>query len=115
MKSPKVAFNPDELSTWNQAQRCATKIDASRPFLQAGITVAEVYLPSWISGPGGDPEPFGPGGLKWWHFKFSNGMSGVNVGLVITEFAIYPAAPLYVEDWLLAQVQAGLKRLRKAA
>ena len=101
----KVAFNPDQLATWNQAEKYAKRINNSAPFRQAGITVAEIYLPSWISGPGGSPEPSGPDNLKWLHYKFSNGMDGVNVGLVVTEFQLYPAAPLYVFNWLLAQVR----------
>lgn len=103
----KVAFNPDQLATWNQARKYAKRINGSVPFKQAGISIPAdgIYLPSWVSGPGGDPEPSGPDGLMWLHYKFSNGMDGVNVGLVVNEFQRYPAAPLYVFNWLLAQVK----------
>jgi len=119
VKKPK-AFNPDQLATWAQATQYAKLINASAPFQAAGISIPKqdppnsgIYIPAW--GNTGGAEPSGPGGLVWLHYRFSNGMSGVNVGLVIAEFARYPAAPLYVEQWLLAQVQSGLKRLKKAA
>ena len=119
-KKPKAAFNPDQLATWAQATQIAKIINASAPFQAAGISILKqnppnsgIYIPAW--GSTGGPIPSGPGGLVWLHFRFSNGMSGVNVGLVIAEFKRYPSAPLYVENWLLAQVQSAVKRLKKAA
>lgn len=107
-------FNPDQLATWADATLWAKRINESQPFIAAGITIPKqdppnsgIYLPPWNPGPGGFPEPSGPGGLVWLHYRFSNGMSGVNVGLVIAEFKRYPSAPLYVYEWLLQQVQAG--------
>ena len=41
----------------------------------------------------------------WLHYRFSNGFEGVNVGLVVAEYQKYPAAPLYVDEWLLQQVE----------
>lgn len=109
-------FNPDQLATMAQAENFAGIINASQPFIQAGISIlpqnddpskSGIYLPPWDPGPGGFPEPSGPGGLQWLHYRFSNGFNGVNVGLVIAEFNRYPSAPLYVCEWLLPQVQAG--------
>ena len=110
-------FNPDELATWAQAKTFAAAINQHPLFVQADIFVAPesanvnkagIYVPTWDGGPGGFPEPSGDGTF-WLHFRFTNGFSGMNVGLVRSQFARYPSSPLYVMGWLLQQVQQGFQ------
>jgi Sulfotransferase domain len=107
-------FNPDELATWKKAKHIRNRINGNPLFQQAKISIPEVtadattsgiYVPTWAGGPAGFPEPAEDGEF-WLHFRFSNSFSGMNVGLVVAEFEKYPASPLYVMGWILAQVQS---------
>ena len=105
-----MSFNPAELATWADATQYAKRINKSAPFQSAGLSIipqnpprSGIYIPAW--GNIGGPEPSGPRGLWWLHFRFSNGFEGMNVGLVIDLFKRYPNSPLYVIGQLLAEVQ----------
>lgn len=107
------AFNKEQLASWGEATRIADRLNKSQAFRQAGITVkpqnppnSGIYRPVWLSGPGGFPEPHGDGTYSL-HFRFSNGMEGMNVGLVREKFDKYPTSPLYVIGTLLTEVQQG--------
>lgn len=112
-------FNPAELSTWAEATFYARIIDSSALFLNAGIQIkpqvpfqpgvpsgSGIYLPPWSPGPHGDPEPQ-IGNSIWLHYRFTNGMQGMNAGLVRDSFRRYPNSPLYVLSQLLIEVQQG--------
>lgn len=112
-------FNPAELSTWAEATHYAKIINTSSVFLSAGIQIkpqvpfqpgvpsqSGIYLPPWDAGPHGDPEPQ-IGNSLWLHYRFNNGMSGMNAGLVREKFLSFPNSPLYVLGQLLIEVQQG--------
>jgi hypothetical protein len=101
-QTTQVSFNPNQLATWKQARELKSRINSSRPFKNVGISVTDIFIPEWVGGPGGFQEPQA-GGTYWLHFNFSNG-SVNNVGLILTEFGIYPESPGYVFTWLLTQV-----------
>lgn len=92
-------------------------INKSAPFLSAGISIlpqdpkhlhSGAYIPSWTAGPHGDPEPQ-IGDSFFIHYRFSNGMEGMNAGLVQDKFRRFPMSPLYVIGTLLVEVQQGAR------
>ncbi len=112
-----VPFNPAEICTWAKAMALANRINMSPQFQQAGIHIlprtqnmdtSGVYIPSWVSGPGGFQEPQN-GNEFFLHFRFSNGFEGMNCGLVREKFASYPLSPAYVLGTLLLEVQQGAR------
>lgn len=88
-------FNPQQLATWEEAKELAAKIEAFR--LAQGVKMgggvlpettdantSGIYVPSWSGGPGGFPEPSDAANNKFWlHYRFANGRTGVNVGLIL--------------------------------
>ncbi len=117
-----AAFNPAQLSTWAEATHWASVLTNSEPFKAAGIAIkpqlknnpnptddhhSGIYIPSWTFGPGA-PIPHGDG-TYWLHLFWSNGMQGMNAGLVREKFRSFPNSPLYVIGELLKEVQAGAK------
>lgn len=104
-QAQKLQFNPEQLSTWDEAKLIATHF--LTPTFEGQIvggglkpvtndpTTSGIYLPSWASGPGGFPEP-AIGKARFYHFRFKNGFEGVNVGLVRELFSRYPSSPMYV-------------------
>jgi hypothetical protein len=110
-----VPFNPAQVSTWAEATYWAKIINGSAAFRQAGIFIipqnpphSGIYLPPWESGPHGDQEPQ-IGNAYWLHYRFSNGMEGMNAGPVRQKFLAYPTSPLYVVGELLKEVIAGAR------
>lgn len=110
-----VPFNPAQLSSWKEATHYAKIINTSAPFLAAGIQIlpqnpphSGVYLPAWVGGPHADPEPQ-IGDAIFLHFRFNNGMEGMNAGLVREKFRSFPQAPAYVLNQLLIEVQKGAR------
>jgi hypothetical protein len=120
-KALAVAFNPAQLSTWAEATHWASVLSNSQPFLAAGISIkpqivtsaatetnhSGIYIPTWTFGPGA-PIPHGDGTF-WLHFYWSNGMQGMNAGLVREKFKSFPTSPLYVIGQLLLEVQQGAR------
>jgi hypothetical protein len=119
-KALAVAFNPAQLSTWAEATHWASMLSKSPAFQVAGISIqpqlvnnpspsethhSGIYIPTWTFGPGA-PIPHGDGTF-WLHYFWSNGMQGMNAGLVREKFRSFPASPLYVIGQLLLEVQAG--------
>jgi hypothetical protein len=114
-----VAFNPAQLSTWAEATRLAAILSKSAAFQAAGISIlpqkpttdpsqSGVYIPTWVGGPGGFQEP-SIGNVFFIHFRWSNGMEGMNAGLVRDKFGRFPLSPLYVIGQILEEVQAGAR------
>ena len=112
-----VLFNDAQLSTWKKAMLIAQRINGSPQFKQAGIQIlprtqdmntSGVYIPTWVSGPGGFQEPV-DGNKFFLHYRYSNGMEGMNCGLVQDKFSRFPDAPGYVLDQLLKEVQQGAR------
>ncbi len=114
-----VPFNPAELATWVQARQYA-KILSSGPIVVGGGVhvenhdpgVSGIYIPNWDGGPGGFAEPNSVDpvtGVKslFLHYRFLNGATGMNVGLIIDKFKRYPNSPFYVLT-ALAQEAASL-------
>jgi len=114
-----TSFNEEQLATWDEAKRLAQFIDSSGEFQSAGIhtlpitgdfTTSGIFIPSWASGPGGFPEPSDlPNSNYFLHFRFSNRMEGMNVGLVRGAVNRYPNSPDYVLSELLREVQEGAR------
>jgi hypothetical protein len=118
----KATFNPAELTTFQEAVALRKTINYSPVFYTRGLQVlpywntvgqpaltndtAGIYIPNWLSGPGGFVEPT-DGLAHWYHFRFNNGFSGMNAGLVRGKFAAFPMSPLYVLDQLVIEVQGG--------
>lgn len=120
--SKKVAgptpFNPAQLATWPQAEKLATRITNYRKttgtFMGGGVmpittdpATSGIYIPNWISGPGGFEEPGDVAeGLFYLHFRFANGVSGINVGLILDKAKRYNGNWDYVLMSLNADLQS---------
>jgi hypothetical protein len=88
-------FNPAQLATWAEAEDLAKKIDDYRASsglkLGGGVMpvtkdpdTSGIYVPQWSGGPAGFPEPSDEAHGKYWlHYRFFNGRSGINVGLIL--------------------------------
>ncbi len=112
-------FNPAQLSTWQEAVDLRKLINYSPVFYSQGIQIVPywgsvsndrsgIYIPTWVGGPGGFPEP-NSGKSLFYHFRFSNFFEGMNVGLVREKFTSFPLSPLYVLNQLLLEVQQGAR------
>jgi hypothetical protein len=110
-------FNPAQLATWDDARVLVVRMNNFRQktgALLGGGVVPEttdantsgIYVPSWTGGPGGFPEPNDVENLKYWlHFRFANGVSGVNVGLILDKLARYGNNEMYVFSSLANDLQ----------
>jgi hypothetical protein len=126
---PKTSFNPAQLATYVEARQIAMLLTAAgigggvrpgddehgevevlnpnMPWLPSVRQIPGIYVPYWLAGPGGFEEPFSNDGVTkkfWLHFRFRNGMEGVNVGLVRELFLSYPKSPAYVLNTLSHEV-----------
>jgi hypothetical protein len=114
-----VPFNTAQLATWDQARQYAKTLSSGPIVVGGGVhvenhdpKVSGIYIPSWDGGPGGFAEPFyvdPKTGVKslFLHYRFNNGASGMNVGLIMDKFKRYPNSPVYVLG-ALAQEAASL-------
>ena len=110
-------FNPAQLATWQQARDLAKQIDAFRQStgaLMGGGVAPEttdaatsgIYVPSWAGGPAGFPEPSDSAGNAFWlHFRFNNGVSGLNAGLILDKLRRYGNNEMYVFTSLSGDLQ----------
>ncbi len=112
-----VPFNPAQLATWEEAMKLVALINGSQLFQSAGLFIipqdpkhlhSGAYIPSWVSGPGGFQEPVN-GNQYFIHFRYNNGMEGMNAGLVREKFKSFPNSPTYVLGTLLVEVQQGAR------
>lgn len=112
-----VPFNDAQLATWEEAMKLVGVINGSGIFQQAGLFIlpqdpkhvhSGAYIPSWVSGPGGFQEPVN-GNQFFIHFRYNNGMKGMNAGLVREKFRSFPNSPAYVLGTLLTEVQQGAR------
>ncbi len=67
-------MNPNQLATMDEAKGISTLLGS------AGGGVRDIYIPEY-DGPWAAPEM---GSSKFYHFRFSNGAEGFNVGLIRT-------------------------------
>lgn len=112
-------FNTSQLATLEDARRYAALLSAGPIVVGNGVapespdqTKSGIYLPSWDAGPAAFQEPNyrdPQTGVEylWLHYRFLNGASGMNVGLIIDKFRRYPNSPAYVLS-VLAQEAAAL-------
>lgn len=110
-------FNPAQLATWDQATALAAQIEAWRTqtgsWFGGGIVpvttdpnTSGIYVPSWEGGPGGFPEPADPSTNSYWlHFRLANGLSGINVGLILDKIKRFGGNTMYVFSALNADFQ----------
>jgi hypothetical protein len=72
-----------------------------------------IFLPSWAAGPGGfvQPHATAPDGTLYLHLclRFQNGVSGMNVGLILDKFSRYPLSPAYVVMQIAAEAEGALR------
>jgi hypothetical protein len=109
-------FNPAELATWQQAKDLALQManftQTTGTYLGGGVVAVTsdpatsgIYVPSWSGGPGGFPEPSDPSTDSFWlHFRFANGVSGINVGLILDRLKRYNNNVMYVFSSLAADL-----------
>lgn len=106
-------FNPAEVCTWAKAIALGKRINASVEFQQAGIHIlprtqimsaSGIYIPVFV----GNEDPVN-GNEFFLHYRFSNGMEGMNAGLVREKFASFPLSPSYVLGQLLKEVEQGAR------
>lgn len=108
-------FNLSQLATWEQARELATKLGAGPIVVGGGVkpestdpNQSGIYKPEWLPGPGSFPEPAyvdpetGARYLQL-YYRFNNGASGMNVGLILDKFKRFPSSPLYVLSALAAE------------
>jgi hypothetical protein len=117
-----VLFNTAQLATWDDARKYASLLSAGPIVVGLGVSPEStdqaksgIYVPSWDGGPSGFQEPTYTDpqtGVQysWLHYRFLNGASGMNVGLIIDKFKRYPNSPAYVLS-TLAQEAASLATL----
>jgi len=112
-----VSFNPAQLATWAEAMGLVKIINGSGLFQSSSLFIlpqdpnhvhSGAYIPSWVSGPGGFQEPVN-GNQYFIHFRYSNGMEGMNAGLVREKFKSFPNSPAYVLSTLWTEVQQGAR------
>lgn len=105
-------FNPEQLATWTEAKDIALHfknpiqgrlIGGGLKPLTSKVETSGIYLPVWVGGPGGFPEPR-IGSSRQYLFRFKNGFEGVNCGLVRELFKKYPTAPQYVMSELANEI-----------
>ncbi len=113
------SFNPAQLATWDDARALAAKIEnfriTSGVLMGGGVKIetkdfntSGIYVPSWSGGPGGFPEPNDAAHESFWlHFRFNNGTSGINVGLILDKLARYGGNEMYVFGSLANDLQQG--------
>ncbi len=111
-------FNTNQLATYQQAKDLRGKLNSHPEFKDCLVLPGDdqtkpsvqnpgIYIPVWETGPHSDPLP-GVGPLKFLHLRFTNGFSGMNVGLALDKFRRYPTSPQYVIEQLAKEVK-GLK------
>ncbi len=106
-----MSFNPAQLATYAEARALRDFLNATQPF-QANLILpgddegnsapvpnpnfpwlppsvpnprAGIFLPTWATGPHGDPEPQ-DGAALFLHFRSTNGHQEYNVGLCREKF-----------------------------
>jgi len=85
-----IVFNPNQLATWQQAKDLAAQIDSFRQ--ATGVNMGGGVVPVTT-----DPEPNDAANNEYWlRFRFANGRSGVNVGLILDKIRRYGGNTLYV-------------------
>lgn len=115
-----VPFNREQLATWEEARETALVLSQGPIVVGGGVKneslldqdKSGIYLPFWVGGPGGFEQPnfTDPStGKKYFflHYRFNNGMEGMNVGLIRSKFSRYPMSPLYVLMQLAAEASQG--------
>lgn len=99
-----MSFNVAQLATIEQARALVSTL------AQYGMTVkpevadqaeSGIYVPLWSDF--GGPIP-ADGDAKWYHFRFTNGAEGINVGLIQDRLKRYPNSPGYVLRSLAEEV-----------
>jgi hypothetical protein len=124
-----ITFNPNQLASYAEARSLREYLNSSPqfvgrnvlpgddekgletvstpdpnfPWLPPKVAQVGIYLPSWVAGPHGDPEPNQEDKL-FLHFRFANGFEGANVGLFLDKFRRYPNSPLYVLSALASEI-----------
>ncbi len=113
-----VPFNMAQLSTWDQARQYANILTAGPIVVGEGVmpetgdpSTSGIYIPSWVAGPGGFAEPNYTDpktGFNYFflHYRFRNGATGMNVGLIMDKFSRFPMSPAYVLTELAAEADA---------
>lgn len=125
-----AAFNSTQLASYDEARALRDYLNALQPFAGNQIlpgddelnstpvanpnfpwlppTVAfpraGIFLPTWSSGPHGDPEPNDGAGRLFLHFRTTLGHQAYNVGLCIDKFKRFPASPDYVVRALASEM-----------
>jgi len=110
-------FNTNQLASFEEARNLRDFLMAS-PYFQPAVIAPEtqdptqsgIFIPEWVGGPGGFPEPNYTDPVThvkyfFLHYRWSNGFVG-NVGLIIDKFRRYPFSSGYVMRVLGEEVKA---------
>ena len=120
-----MSFNLAQLATLDQAKELAAQINATKfvdpktgqpALIGRGVAaysennaISGIYIPEWLTDAGFEaPSEVNPEGQRefYYHFRFQNGVEGVNVGLVLDRLQRYPSAPAYVLKALFDEVES---------
>ncbi len=110
-------FNTNQLASFEEARNLRDFLMSSLDFKPVVIlqesqdpTKSGIFLPEWIGGPGGFPEPNYTDPVTqvkyfFLHYRWSNRFEN-NVGLMLDKFRRYPFSPGYVMRALAEEVRA---------
>lgn len=119
-----MSFALAQLATLDEAKSLAAQINTVKFFkpgaqepaaIGGGVAplsdrsdVSGIYIPDWYTLGGPAPSETNEEGKTefYYHFRFQNGVEGVNVGLVLDRLQRYPSAPLYVLKALFDEVES---------
>lgn len=119
-----MSFNLAQLATLDQAKELAAQINATKfangtpegvqigggilPYSETNAQ-SGIYLPDWLTNTGSEPpSETNPEGQRefYYHFRFRNGVEGVNVGLILDMLQRHWTAPMYVLKLVFDEVES---------
>jgi hypothetical protein len=99
-----MGFNKAQLATLTEARALAEELKNYGLIINSESedqNKSGIYLPDWRTEGGPSPNE---GDALWYHFRFTNGADGVNVGLIQDRLSRYPNSPAYVFRSLVEEI-----------
>lgn len=91
--------NGNGLATADQTVKLVTYLNE-----RLDIRIVDIYIPVSFGVPAPPPVNYKGQTYSYIHFKFSNGYSGVNAGLIIQKFQNFSSSPRYVLDQIAGEI-----------